>query len=623
MIETNTSNTIQIFGTNFSNSIQLSCNVGTNSIKIARYINKSAVECDVDFINGTKLPVYVGHNIKDVSITATNVSTVLRPIVLNITAQNYPATFTNLLMQPLYDVYGFHFREGDRLACVFNGIQQLALFNSSTHIQCFGPKMVAQQPSGNVTEPQQIEVSINDVIISNISLMSVKYVAIPVVVDVYPLVGYQSVLTIIGRNFMQNTTMCKLGTNTQSAIFVSETMIKCTINSTTVEELEIWISNDMIHFYQTKFKYINLLFPKINSWFPTFAYVNTNNVLTLEGSNFINLKGFSFKINNFTFHPIFTAKNKSVVIIQSAAQGKYNISQSLNQREYLETYYHPSFEWENTINLSYAIKSSIVSLGNEEILIYVNSFNVSRTLYCWYNDDRFSLATVINSSIVKCIPPFSENNWVLSPNFTIAMTMNFQDFSNSTMVSKLTAPTITSIYPKEGFSNQINIITLLGKNFSDTTICRINNVTTNVVLANQTVVICNLSIVSTNGLLFVDISPDGIHYSNSQIIFNRVQPYTVNTYSPNVKSTTNRDVITMVGSNFAVHTQQYCKDNFENTFEFAVLNDTLALCVLNTTLSQLNVSLCMNSKYCQTNQLLLTNDTFTWVSFFFYHKKYK
>lgn len=193
-------------------------------------------------------------------------------------------------------------------------------------------------------------------------------------------------------------------------------------------------------------------------------------------------------------------------------------------------------------------QTQIVNMISTITIVGSNFIPLNNHSYCSYNNTKYRKATVINTTLAMC--PFPIFNSVGS-NISVSLFLNGKNEIPCIQSIKMMPQIfIESIFPTFGPIQGGTIVTVTGYNFNFTNgCCKFGNMISNANVSNSTIVLCTAP-QHWRKQVFLEISPDCIHYTEFRHNFYFYNLPTLTAISPTIASANVANEIMLQGTNF-------------------------------------------------------------------------
>ena len=198
--------------------------------------------------------------------------------------------------------------------------------------------------------------------------------------------------------------------------------------------------------------------------------------------------------------------------------------------------------------------ASGATFGGTKVHVAGNGFLQSEFLHCVFDGLRVAITEFISDSEVVCIAPAHAAGPV-----TVEITNNNVDFSSSGNTYVYADPPVVSgISPKNGWVSGGTVVTVSGWNLGNVTLCRFGDTSVHASVQTSESVICVAPNVSVAGAVEVDVSSNGVDFTQERLQFVFQETIALESIAPSLGPENGATVVTITGLNFVDQDTMQC-----------------------------------------------------------------
>ena len=472
-------------------------------------------------------------------------------------------------------VLGDGFSQNERLACRFGSTSVLAQFVSNRILKCLAP------------ERSPVDSVIVDVAVANNGLhfgthVQFTYDQVLAVTAASPSRGPadgQSEVNVEGTNFQNSTLLaCRFSSTVVLAVFSSTSSVTCVVPSAKAHgskslpfSVSVSVANnghDFVNSHHVVYTYVS---PTVISHLtPKNGPVEGGTAIFIHGNNFVASSGLSSgpwcRFGTVTdvqmILGIFLSSNTVRCITPMHAKGRVPIEITTNGVDFTS----------NGIQFEYEVQAAVFSVspsfgpitGGTRVVISGIGFSRTSMLQCRFGEEgMLVVATWVTSTVVECVTPAVISVQVVP----IEITSNKVDFtvsSDNAMFSYMPPVRVINFSPSSGPSRGGTVVTVVGAGFSQIGSnaqlckCRFGPFSVRAVVFNSTHIRCTTPAQSSSGPILLDVSINGVQFTDSQKMFAYYGGVRLTSISPKSGPQEGGTLITVRGAGFVNSTVLSC-----------------------------------------------------------------
>eukprot|EP01084_Bolivina_argentea_P276842 472468_1 len=386
----------------------------------------------------------------------------------------------------LVTIYGNNFNELDinHMFCKFGDFRRVSVITKTdTTIECISPR-------SDTKRIVYVYVHYRDIVMHFDGLVTFEYYEELIITDIYPNFGPKSggtKVSLYGHNFIQDSISCfidNITTYTFEPTFISRNLLTFITPpylslSLFTNNIHIECSNNNQNYRAFKhyFYYVNDVI--MTEIYPSNGPELGNTKVIIKGFNFMPTQYLTVRVHDIMdIHPIFVDNETLIVympgiwnhtdtLITNAFDTAISVDLSIsNNGQDWEQIRSLSFTYYPQPTCSIIDPTSGYYFGGTKITVFGSNFITAfnNTIYCRFFGFAWVEATVINTSAIECITPFSDEFYGET---LIEVTLNSWDFYLcDSRFTYLPYPLIENIYPIHGPIEGGTVITIYGQNLN-------------------------------------------------------------------------------------------------------------------------------------------------------------
>lgn len=392
--------------------------------------------------------------------------------------------------------------------------------------------------------------------------LTFSYHPLATVTAVFPTTGSVrggTTLTVRGASFMNNTRLaCLVGRYLGEASYVNATLLNCRTPPADEEDgadsVAVRVANNGIDFTNDRGVLFEYLPPiEVRKIEPAVGSIAGGTKVRIHGTGFSRQGPINCAVGGVLVEALFeTMEQLTCVFPPAKTPGPAKVDLTINGIERSAStasfYYHP------TLEVTSVYPTSAPENGGSELLVRGEGFTDTATMSCLFNlsdprrsTARESIAVYISDTTLSCVSPPGQVGGA-----ELRVTNNGIDVSASWVLFTVTSTaTVTTLQPSSGSVDGGTAVQVRGTGFVNlfTLLCKFGDEIVRAdTLLDYTTVVCTSPARSHPGDVNVEVTCNGLDWTNSGIVFHYLPSMKITSVSPKIGPIRGGTVVRIDGS---------------------------------------------------------------------------